>query len=314
MLAILKADDATKLDECIRQGDNIDQGLKLENVPPILQSRPTLLQIAAFCGADQCFHLLQMSNASLTSTDDQGRAVVHFASAGGSSVICDALDAAGCDFTALSPGRVSCLHYACEYGRIDLVRRFNACNFALDQPDEAGLLPVHYAARAPTVDVIAYLREQGCDLDARVRTHGLTSPFLEAYRTGALEVLRFLVISQVDTDVILAEDRTPLQEAAYHGDDGIVQVLLLSERLNINHADSKLGWTALHWAAQEGHVEVCRLLIERGADVNALTKNQFSPTLAAANNEHPELVRMLLAAGGKYRPGTDDEIQGDGTV
>jgi serine/threonine-protein phosphatase 6 regulatory ankyrin repeat subunit B len=314
MLAILKADDAAKLDECVRQGDNIDQGLTLDGVPSILQSRPTLLQVAAFFGADRCFQLLQMSNASLTSTDEAGRAAVHFASAGGSSVICDALDAAGCDFTALSPGLVSCLHYACEYGRVDLVRRFNARNFPLDQPDEAGLLPVHYAARAPTVDVIAYLSEQGCDLDARVRTHGLTTPFLEAYRTGALNVLRFLVTSQVDTDVALAEDRTPLQEAAYRGDSGIVQVLLLSGRLDINHADAKLGWTALHWAAQEGHADVCRLLIERGADVNAVTKNQFSPTLAAANNEHPELVKMLLAAGGKYRPGTDEEIPGDGTV
>jgi ankyrin repeat protein len=249
-----------------------------------------------------------MNNASLTSTDDDGRSVVHFASAGGSSVICDALDAAGCDFTAVSPGHVGCLHYACEYGRIDLVRRFNARNFPLDQADDAGLLPVHYAARAPTVDVIAYLSEQGCNLDARV---GITSPFLEAYRAGALDVLRFLVASQVDTDVTFAEDRTPLQEAAYRGDAGMVQVLLLSERLNVDHADTKLGWTALHWAAQEGHVAVCRLLIERGADVNVLTKNQFSPTLAAANNEHPEVVKMLLEAGGKFRPGREEEMTGD---
>jgi ankyrin repeat protein len=215
-------------------------------------------------------------------------------------VICDALDAAGCDFTALAAGRVGCLHYACEYGRVDLVRRFNARNFALDQADGAGLLPVHYAARAPTVDAIVYLGEQGCDLDARVRGHQLSSPFLEAFRARALDVLRFLVAAGVDTDVVLAEDRTPLQEAAFRGDPGIVGVLLLSERININHADAKLGWTALHWAAQEGHLDVCRLLVERGADVNAPTKHAFLPTLAAENNGHTEIVRLLVAAGGRF--------------
>ena len=29
------------------------------------------------------------------------------------------------------------------------------------------------------------------------------------------------------------------------------------------------GWTALHHAATKGHIEVARLLFERGADVNS---------------------------------------------
>ena len=36
------------------------------------------------------------------------------------------------------------------------------------------------------------------------------------------------------------------------------------------------GWTALHYAARGGHIEVARLLLDRGADVNS--KNEVSAT------------------------------------
>lgn len=51
--------------------------------------------------------------------------------------------------------------------------------------------------------------------------------------------------------------------------DGLETVkLLLSEDLNINYRDSK-GWTALHYTAQKGDIQMARLLLEKGADVNA---------------------------------------------
>lgn len=34
----------------------------------------------------------------------------------------------------------------------------------------------------------------------------------------------------------------------------------------------KSGYTALHYAARNGHVNVCTLLLEYGADINATTK------------------------------------------
>src|SRR5262245_1221948 len=40
-------------------------------------------------------------------------------------------------------------------------------------------------------------------------------------------------------------------------------------------AKSDGGRTALHWAAHAGHREVMRLLIERGADVNAKDTTNF---------------------------------------
>jgi uncharacterized protein len=68
------------------------------------------------------------------------------------------------------------------------------------------------------------------------------------------------------------------------------------------HAYSHDGWTALHLAAFFGHREVARLLLERGAEVNARSRNttfgrENTPLHAAAANRRTEVARLLIEAG-----------------
>lgn len=37
------------------------------------------------------------------------------------------------------------------------------------------------------------------------------------------------------------------------------------------NATDKMGYTALHYAARNGHYQACELLLNAGADVNAVT-------------------------------------------
>jgi ankyrin repeat protein len=58
--------------------------------------------------------------------------------------------------------------------------------------------------------------------------------------------------------------------------------------------------TALSFAADRGHLEVARLLLERGADVDARdTFYQMTPLGAAAGKGHAEIVRLMLARSTK---------------
>ena len=53
----------------------------------------------------------------------------------------------------------------------------------------------------------------------------------------------------------------------------------------------------LHGAAAGRHIEVCRLLIASGADVNATQQHDFTPLHAAAQHGDNELVELFLSAG-----------------
>ena len=58
------------------------------------------------------------------------------------------------------------------------------------------------------------------------------------------------------------------------------------------------GWTALHLAAQFGHVEVVDVLLRAGADVGAVHEGSGdTPLHNAAWKNHPAVIRLLLDAG-----------------
>jgi FOG: Ankyrin repeat len=63
--------------------------------------------------------------------------------------------------------------------------------------------------------------------------------------------------------------------------------------LDEQHRDNS-GWTPLHYAAFEGHAEVCSALLEAGARVDEADNDGKGPLMLAAQEGHIELVNMLL--------------------
>ena len=73
-------------------------------------------------------------------------------------------------------------------------------------------------------------------------------------------------------------------------------MLLEREDVNPNQADTGYGWTALSWAARNGHKGVVKMLLER-EDVNPDhedTKYGQTPLSLAAEKGHEGVVKMLL--------------------
>lgn len=54
-----------------------------------------------------------------------------------------------------------------------------------------------------------------------------------------------------------------------------------------------LGLTALHAASTSGSLEVVRLLLEAGAELNVRASDEETPLGAAARMGHLEIVRLL---------------------
>ena len=86
--------------------------------------------------------------------------------------------------------------------------------------------------------------------------------------------------------------RTCLHAAAYNGHLAICR-LLLDKGAQVEAIDN-IGWTPLHQAARQGHVEIVRLLCDRGADVEACCNGGYRPLHHAAFNDHLSVVKVLI--------------------
>jgi ankyrin repeat protein len=67
---------------------------------------------------------------------------------------------------------------------------------------------------------------------------------------------------------------------------------------NVNYIISnKEQWTLLHIAAENGHTETVKALIENGANVNAVDREKMTPLHLAVENGHTETVKALIENG-----------------
>jgi ankyrin repeat protein len=122
-----------------------------------------------------------------------------------------------------------------------------------------------------------------------------------AAQNGDLETVKSLL--KVNPELVRKIDTlgvTPLHRAAQQGRIDVVR-LLLASGADVN-AQDKYGNTPLHESALFGHKDVVALLLASKADVNALNKNGETPLHRAAmtgHNEtgHNDVAELLLANG-----------------
>lgn len=90
---------------------------------------------------------------------------------------------------------------------------------------------------------------------------------------------------------------TPLGLAAFFGHLDIVNVLLPYHADPNIASNNAMHVAPLHSAVAGNHYEVAAKLIEAGGDVNMIQADGFTPLMGAAQNSNLQMVRLLLDHG-----------------
>lgn len=149
---------------------------------------------------------------------------------------------------------------------------------------------------ATTVDVLEAV-ERG-DADALRLILGQDRNLARVRDTkGVSALLQALYQRRLDLVELLRHDGLDLYEAAALGDAARLTSILSGGTRPTGHAGD--GFTALQLAAYFARPEAVRLLIEAGADPNAVAENpmRIRPLHAAVAAGDAEVVRLLLEAG-----------------
>jgi len=107
----------------------------------------------------------------------------------------------------------------------------------------------------------------------------------------SLDVAKLLIDTpSIDLERPNLAGETPVMLAAFTGSEELVRYLVEKRQVEIN----KPGWSALHYAATNGHLKIAAYLLEKNAYVDPESPNKTTALMMAARGGHIEVVKLLL--------------------
>lgn len=167
-------------------------------------------------------------------------------------------------------------------------------------PRAHGALPsaVRFGVAVETGDLRAASAWLDEGLDPNFLADRIGTGLMIAAWEGNIPMMALFVGRGAAIDAMNHHREQALMHAAWKGRLQAVQ-WLLEHGATLNRSGRE--WSALHYAAFNGHEDVARLLIERGADLDALSTNGSTPLMMAAREGHITLARMLVERGANTR-------------
>jgi len=197
------------------------------------------------------------------------------------------------------------LHDACENGNDDSLRHLLDEGVDPTAVDTAGWTPLHVAAYAGNTAAVTILTDHLTRRNQTLETvdaDGFTALHW-ASRNGFLDVVYTLLAAGVNPDIKDGSGAgTPRHWAVLGGHGDVSRLLAVAEQ-----GESQEEW--IHRAAAAGAVNVVRLLIENGVDVDQLDSEGETALCEAARHGKDIVVAELLNKGANVHVESRDGSQ-----
>eukprot|EP01102_Stenamoeba_stenopodia_P011152 TRINITY_DN3415_c0_g1_i1.p1 TRINITY_DN3415_c0_g1~~TRINITY_DN3415_c0_g1_i1.p1 ORF type:complete len:754 (+),score=141.18 TRINITY_DN3415_c0_g1_i1:252-2513(+) len=212
------------------------------------------------------------------------------------------------DLNALVVGGSTLFYVAAYEKHLDMMKFLWKKGANPDVRNEDGTTATYIAAYYGDVSMLKFLKEIGADFN--IQRNDKMAPLAVAMQEKRVEAVRFMLSHpDIDLSILRSDGANFSYIAARSGNTEILKMTweTMKQRgmeIDIDYARND-GVTALNAVAQNGYLEVAKILLERKANPNKCSRNKVSPLLIAAQEGHLEMVKLLLAHGANIHHAVD---------
>ena len=216
------------------------------------------------------------------------------------------------------PHNFSPLHVAAYFGIVPLALKIESKGSlwnAMQARDSHSMAPIDCAIHKAQPQMASFLLDRGTLNISKISSIPLeTEPFQDAIVTGEIETVTYLLKRSGNPEQLLSA-------AKWTTSDVIKSSLLAAKYWEavVNQVAERVHWsdwrrlghgggneTPLHISAAYGNLDVCKVLIQYGADANSETDTQWKPIHNAAWYGFPEVIKLLISHGADPKAQSND--------
>lgn len=161
---------------------------------------------------------------------------------------------------------------------------------------ESQIAAITSAAKFDDVRAVKSLIDKGVSPN-QTDSRGMPLLMLAIQENSTKTVDYLINVKGIDLNQPNMTSETPLMFASLYGLLPEVKVLVNEKEVPVNRS----GWTPLHYACTNGHLEIAQFLLDKGAIVDAPSPNETTPIMMAIRAGNIQLVRLLLDRGADIR-------------
>ncbi|XP_002086414.2 E3 ubiquitin-protein ligase mind-bomb [Drosophila yakuba] len=253
----------------------------------------TALQAASQNGHIEVIQVLLRHAVDVEIEDKDGDRAVHHAAFGDEAAVIEILAKAGADLNARNKRRQTSLHIAVNKGHLNVVKTLLTLGCHPSLQDSEGDTPLHDAISKEHDEMLSLLLDFGADITLN-NNNGFNALHHAALK-GNPSAMKIL-LTKTNRPWIVEEKKddgyTALHLAALNNHVEIAELLVHMGKANMDRQNVNLQ-TALHLAVERQHVQIVKLLVQDGADLNIPDKDGDTPLHEALRHHTLSQLKQL---------------------